>query len=369
MLIGVIRESRPRERRVSLTPDTVRDFIKNGHTVIVEKGAGLASLFSDDQYVQAGATLADSSTAVSSACDVTVSVHAPTIETISAMKRGTATVSMLYLSGKDALISAYAGAGASAFALEAIPRISRAQKMDVLSSQNNLAGYKAVIMGANALGKIFPMLMTAAGTVKPSRVLIMGAGVAGLQAVATAKRMGAIVEVSDVRPETKEQVQSLGGSFIELPPDESVQTGGGYVTGLTEDFLRRQQELVAKHAMKADLVITTALVVGRKAPILITDDMVKGMQPGSVIVDMATEQGGNCALSKRDETIEVYGVTIVGESNIPSTLPINASQLFAKNIYAFITDLATTDGFKYDLNDEITAGALLIHNGTLRTGA
>jgi NAD(P) transhydrogenase subunit alpha len=247
--------------------------------------------------------------------------------------------------------------------MDAIPRISKAQKMDVLSSQANLAGYKAVIIGAAALGKIFPLLMTAAGTIKPARVVIMGAGVAGLQAIATAKRLGAIVEVSDIRPETKEQVESLGGKFIEVPTDTSVKMEGGYVKGLSEEFLKRQQELIMKHISQADLVITTALIPGKKAPVLIPEEMVKKMKRGAVIVDMAVEQGGNCTLSEVNKTVEKYGVTIIGESNIPSLLPLNASELYSKNISTFLLHLATKDGFKWEMEEEITKGSLIVHNG------
>jgi NAD(P) transhydrogenase subunit alpha len=235
--------------------------------------------------------------------------------------------------------------------------------MDALSSQSNLAGYKTVLLGANALGKMFPMMMTAAGTIKPSKVVIMGAGVAGLQAIATAKRLGAIVEVSDIRPETKEQVQSLGGKFIEVKSDESVQTGGGYVTSVSDDFLKKQQELLFKHISQADLVITTALIPGKKAPVLITEEMVAAMRPGSVIVDMAVEQGGNCVLSELNKNVVKHGVTIIGESNLPSLMPVNASDLYAKNISTFLLHLADKDKFHFDMEEEITAGSLITFKG------
>jgi NAD(P) transhydrogenase subunit alpha len=232
--------------------------------------------------------------------------------------------------------------------------------MDALSSQNNLAGYKAVIMGADVMGKIFPLMMTAAGTITPSRVLIFGAGVAGLQAVATAKRLGAIVEVTDVRPETKEQVESLGGKFIEVK-GEGVKVEGGYAKEVSEEYLAKQKEAVNKSLAQADLVITTALVAGKKAPVLITEDQVKLMKLGSVIVDMAVEQGGNCALSELDKTVVKNGVTIVGQSNLPSTLAQNASELYAKNIYNFLTHLSNKDGMKWELEEEITKGTLITH--------
>ncbi len=252
----------------------------------------------------------------------------------------------------------------SAFAMDAVPRISRAQKMDALSSQANLAGYKAVLLGANALGKIFPLMMTAAGTITPAKVLIFGAGVAGLQALATAKRLGAVVEVTDVRPETKEQVESLGGRFLEVQ-GEGVTTEGGYTREVSADFLQKQKALVSRHIADADLVITTALVIGKKAPVLVTEPMVESMKPGSVIVDMAVEAGGNCALSELDQTITRHGVTIIGELNLPALLPVNASELYAKNISSLLLHLATPDGFTWDREEEITRGALITHQGEL----
>jgi len=263
------------------------------------------------------------------------------------------------------LVAALAEKGISSFSVDAIPRISRAQKMDALSSQSNLAGYKTVIMAADTIGKIFPLMMTAAGTIKPVKVVIMGAGVAGLQAVATAKRLGAIVEVSDIRPETKEQVESLGGKFIELKGDDSIKTEGGYVKAVSEEFLKKQQELLFKHITDADIVITTALIPGKKAPVLVTEDMVKNMKFGSVIVDMAVEQGGNCPLSELNKTVVKHGVTIIGEANLPSLLPMNASELYAKNIQAFLLHLATKDGFKWEMNEEITKGSLITHKGQI----
>ena len=244
--------------------------------------------------------------------------------------------------------------------MDAIPRISRAQKMDALSSQANLAGYKAVVLCADTLGKILPMMTTAAGTIRPSKVVIFGAGVAGLQAIATAKRLGAVVEVSDIRPETKEQVQSLGGKFIEVKGDDSIKIEGGYVKGVSEEFLKRQQELVAKHIKEADIVITTALIPGKKAPLLVTEEMVKSMKNGSVILDMAVEQGGNVTGSELNQTVQKNGVTIIGESNIPSLLPMNASDLYAKNIQTFLLHLTTKDGFKWEMEEEITKGSLIV---------
>jgi len=361
----VPKETKFKENRVAITPDVAKELVNKGFTLVIEKNAGQSSYFSDEMYVQAGATLLDKSSEGYQNADVVLKVNAPELQEIQLMKKGAVLISFLFAATVPQIIEAAAKQGISIFSVDAIPRISRAQKMDALSSQSNLAGYKTVILGANALGKIFPMLMTAAGTIKPSRVLIMGAGVAGLQAIATAKRLGAIVEVSDIRPETKEQVQSLGAYFIEVKSDESIQTAGGYVTGVSDDFLKKQQELLEKHVSDADIVITTALIPGKKAPLLIPASMVEKMKLGSVIVDMAVEQGGNCALSELNQTVIKHGVTIIGESNLPSLLPMNASQLYAKNISTFLYHLADNQGFKWEMEEEITKGALIVHNGSI----
>ena len=325
MLIGVPQETKEHEYRVALTPNVVEQLTKAGFEVIIEKAAGLSSYFTDENYQKSGAKVAPDATTVYSTADVILKVNAPSSSEISIMKSGAVLISYMMASTNAELVDACAKNNISAFSVDAIPRISRAQKMDALSSQANLAGYKAVLLGANALGKIFPLLMTAAGTIKPSRVVIMGAGVAGLQAIATAKRLGAIVEVSDIRPETKEQVESLGAKFIEVKGDDSVKLEGGYVKGVSEEFLKKQQVLIAKHIAEADMVITTALIPGRKAPVLVTEEMVKSMKLGSVIVDMAVEAGGNCVLSELNTTVVKHGVTIIGESNMPSLLPLNAT--------------------------------------------
>lgn len=276
------------------------------------------------------------------------------------MKKGATLISFMWAATNPELVEACKQAGINAFSMDAIPRISRAQKMDALSSQANLAGYKAVLLCADTIGKILPMMTTAAGTIRPSKVVIFGAGVAGLQAIATAKRLGAVVEVSDIRPETKEQVQSLGGKFIEVTGDDSIKIEGGYVKGVSEEFLKKQQELVAKHIREADIVITTALIPGKKAPLLVTEEMVKSMKNGSVILDMAVEQGGNVVGSELNKTIQKNGVTIIGESNIPSMLPMNASDLYAKNIQTLLLHLTTKDGFKWEMEEEITKGSLIV---------
>lgn len=365
MKIAVPKEIKVKERRVALTPDIVKDLINKGFECIIESGAGLSSYFEDKAYESAGASIYSDINKLYAEADVLMSVNAPANDKIGLMKEGAVLMSFMFAATNPALVEACAKKKISAFSMDAIPRISKAQKMDVLSSQANLAGYKSVILAANTLGKIFPLLMTAAGTLKPTRVVIMGAGVAGLQAIATAKRLGAIVEVSDIRPETKEQVESLGGKFIVVEEDASVKTEGGYVKGVSEEFLKKQQALIAKHVSQADIVITTALIPGKKAPVLITEDMVKSMRFGSVIVDMAVEQGGNVVGSKSNETVVLNGVTIIGESNLPSLLPLNASELYAKNIATFLYHLADKGGFKWEMDEEVTKGALITHQGKI----
>lgn len=364
MLLGVPKETKYKEARVALTPDVAKELIKKGYQVVVEKDAGVNSYIKDEEYISAGASIADKNTVYQA--DVVLKVNPPLPEEVALMKKEAVLISFMWALTNPVLVEACQKAGISAFSMDAIPRISRAQKMDALSSQANLAGYKAVILAADHLGKILPMMTTAAGTIKPAKVVIFGAGVAGLQAIATAKRLGAIVEVSDIRPETKEQVESLGGKFIEVKGDESIKIEGGYVKGVSEDFLKKQQELVAKHVKEADIVITTALIPGKKAPLLVNEQMVKSMRNGSVIVDMAVEQGGNVVGSKLNETVKTdNGVIIIGESNLPSLLPMNASQLYAKNIQAFLLHLSDNNAFKWEMQEEITKGSLILHKGTV----
>ena len=363
--LAIIKETKPFERRVALSPEVCKQLIHAGFECNVEKDAGISSFFEDAAYTAVGAIIQNDKSALLASADVVLKVNPLTIDEISFMKKKAIAISFMYASTNRDMVDACATQGISAFSVDAIPRISRAQKMDALSSQANLAGYKSVIIGAYHLGKIFPLLMTAAGTIKPAKVVIMGAGVAGLQAIATAKRLGAVVEVSDIRPETKEQVESLGGKFIEVKGDDSIKIEGGYVKGVSEEFLKKQQEVIAKHICEADLVITTALIPGKKAPMLIPEDVVKNMKLGSVIVDMAVEQGGNCACSEFGKTVEKHGVTIVGEANIPSMLPLNASELYAKNISTFLLHLATKEGFKWEMEEEITKGSLIVHEGKI----
>lgn len=363
MKIGVLKETKPFETRVALTPDLVKQITKKGFEVIIENAAGVSSSFSDDNYINAGANIGSRKDVCQS--DVVLKVNALTVEEIGFCKDGIVCISFLYAYTIPEVVEALKAKKISSFSMDAVPRISIAQKMDALSSQANLAGYKTVILGANALGRIFPLLMTAAGTITPVKVLIFGAGVAGLQAVATAKRLGAVVEVTDVRPETKEQVESLGGKFLTIEGVEGVKIEGGYAKEVSAEFLQKQKELVEAKIKEADLVITTALVIGKKAPVLVSEEMVKSMKTGSVIVDMAVESGGNCAVSEINKTVVKHGVTIIGESNLPALLPINASQLYATNISTLFYHLTDENGFKWNMEDEITKGSLITHNGEL----
>lgn len=364
MKIGVLKESKSHENRVALSPDVAKQLIKKEFEVIIESGAGINSFYSDEDYIAVGASIGASKSQVC-ACDLVLKVNAPTLEEAKEMKEDSYSISLLYAYTQPELLAIFNEKRITAFAMDAVPRISRAQKMDALSSQANLAGYKAVILAADALGKIFPLMMTAAGTITPARVLIFGAGVAGLQAVATAKRLGAVVEVSDVRTETKEQVESLGGRFLTVEGSEEVKTEGGYAKEVSAEFLQKQKQLIEEKIKDADIVITTALVIGKKSPLLVNEEMVKSMKPGSVIVDMAVEWGGNCALSELNTTVEKYGIKIIGESNLPSLLPINASQLYATNISTLLLHLANKEGFKLEIEEEITKGAMITHKGEL----
>jgi NAD(P) transhydrogenase subunit alpha len=363
MKIGVIKETKAFENRVAITPDVVKQLIKKGYSVSVEAEAGASSFFSDQDYLQAGAAVEDKTKVLGS--DILLKVNPLTADEIKGLKDGALSISFMYAHTNPDLVAALNAKRISSFAMDAVPRISRAQKMDALSSQANLAGYKAVLLASNHLRKIFPLMMTAAGTITPSKVLIFGAGVAGLQAIATAKRLGAVVEVSDVRLETKEQVESLGGRFLMVEGAETVKTQGGYAAEVSEAFLQKQKDLISDKIKEADIVITTALVMGKKSPILVTEDMVKSMKQGAVIVDMAVESGGNCAISEINKTVVKHGVTIVGESNLPSLLSTNASQLYATNISTLLFHLTTKDGLNPDLGEEITKGVLITHQGEL----
>lgn len=365
MKIAVFKETRQGENRVALSPQVCASLQKMGFEVWVEKDAGISAHFTNEMYEQAGAVLMSSSEILNA--DIFVQINVPTIEQIQSIPDGKTWISSLYFRTNPEVIEAFSKKNISAVSLDAIPRISRAQSMDILSSQANLAGYRAVIEGAYHLDKIFPMLMTAAGTVTPSKVLIFGVGVAGLQAIATAKRLGAVVEATDVRPETKEQVQSLGGKFIEVKGVE-VGSEGGYAKEASEEYRKAQREAVNKSLAQADLVITTALVPGRKAPILIDDEQLALMKTGAVLIDMAAEQGGNCTQTKMGEIIHVNGVKLVGSVNLPSALSANASELFARNIWELLKLMGPKGEMTFDMNDEIVQGCLISHQGkTLHT--
>lgn len=359
--ISIIKESRVGETRVAMTPQVASQLIKAGFEILLEQGAGLLSAFEDKVYTAVGVQVTDKATAMREGA-ILAKVNPFTPEEISVMKNGQVTFSLLYHLVNTELVTSMAEKGVSAFSMDAIPRISRAQSMDVLSSQSNLAGYKAVLTGAMHMPKIFPLMMTAAGTISPSKVLIFGVGVAGLQAIATAKRLGAVVEATDVRMETKEQAMSLGAKFIEVK-DDGVKAEGGYAKEVTAEYQRKQKEAVEASLKQADLVITTALIPGRKAPELISAEQVGMMKYGAVVVDMAAEQGGNCALTKADEIVVHNGVKIVGVTNLPASMPTNASELYAKNLATFLQHLADSKGFKWELDEEITAGTLITHQG------
>lgn len=365
MKIGVLQEQQTGERRVGLVPSVVKSLTAKGHTIIVERGAGLQAGFDDASFTDAGGLVADRSEVIAQ-CDVIVHVAVPTPAEIAELRSHTTLISLLYPKRHPDVLQALAARQISAIAMDAMPRTTRAQSMDVLSSQNNLAGYKAVIVAANAAGSIFPMMTTAAGTLRPARVLIYGAGVAGLQAIATARRLGAVVEVSDIRPETKEQVESLGGKFITVDGLDQVEVVGGYVAGASSDVLARQKEAVEASLVKADVVITTALVAGGAAPILITEEQVRKMKRGAVIVDMATEAGGNCAVSQPDATVDVHGVRVIGCNNLASTVPTHASELYAKNIATFLDYAANEAGIKTDVSDDIIGATLVVHQSEVR---
>ncbi len=362
----VPKEIQAGETRVAATPETVKRFKKLGLEVVVESGAGAASHMSDSAFEAAGAVIVDGSAGWSDA-DIIVKVNPPEAEEISRMKAGALLLSFVWSVHDPERAKRLAEQKVSVLAMEAVPRISRAQKMDALSSQANLAGYKAVLMGADALGRIMPMMVTAAGTLKPARVVVMGAGVAGLQAIATAKRLGAIVEASDIRPEVAEQIESLGGTFIKTV---EASGDGGYAKELTDEQKQRQQEIIESHLVEADMVICTALIPGRPAPRLVAGHVVEKMRAGSVIVDLAVSQGGNCELSEVGRVTK-HGVTIIGEPNVPALLPTDASSVYARNILALIMDVVDKKeggAIKLDLEDEVVDGALIIQDGDVRHG-
>ena len=369
MLIGVPLESVAGETRVAVTPETAKKLKAQGHTVRVQAGAGVAASATDEAYIAAGAEITDRTGAF--AADLILKVRSPSLDELVLVKTGAALVGMLNPFDKDNL-NRLAGAGLTSFALEAAPRTTRAQSMDVLSSQANIAGYKAVMMGADKYQRLFPMLMTAAGTIKAARVVILGVGVAGLQAIATAKRLGAVIEASDVRPSVKEQVESLGAKFIDVAYEtaeekEAAEGVGGYAKPMPPSWLARQKVEVAKRVAAADIVISTALIPGRPAPVLITEEMVKSMKPGSVIVDMAAPAGGNCPLTEAGKTVSRYGVTIVGETNIPALVAADSSSLYARNVLDFLKLVITKEGsFNVPMDDDIVVACLMTRDGEVK---
>ncbi|MDQ6998203.1 MAG: Re/Si-specific NAD(P)(+) transhydrogenase subunit alpha [Mariprofundus sp.] len=364
MLIAVPVESQSKEKRVAATPDSVGRFIAAGCDVVVQKNAGAAASFPDAAYQAKGAKLVDSFADVCADADLVLKVRALQADEIGALKKGAA-IASLVAPFSNPLLQQYADAGITCFCMEMVPRISRAQSMDVLSSQANIAGYKSVLLAMEHYQRFFPMLMTAAGTVQPAKVLVMGAGVAGLQAIATARRLGASVEAFDVRAAAKEQVQSLGAKFVEVAADADAEDAGGYAKEMDDDYKRRQSELIAAHAAKADIIITTALIPGRPAPVLITEEMVKTMKPGSVIVDMAVEMGGNCPISELDQVVEKHGVTLVGVVNIPALMATDASSLYARNLVNFITPMLDKESgaLVINMDDEVVESSLICKDG------
>ncbi len=369
MLIGVPAETTAGETRVAVTPETAKKLQAQGHQIRIQSGAGVAASATDEAYTAVGAEITDAAGAFG--CELVLKVRSPSEAELAMVKPGTTVVGMLNPFDAPGL-QRLATAGVTGFALEAAPRTTRAQSMDVLSSQANIAGYKAVMIAADKYQRFFPMLMTAAGTVKAARVVILGVGVAGLQAIATAKRLGAVIEASDVRPSVKEQVESLGAKFIDVsydtPEEKEAAVGvGGYAKPMPQSWMDRQKVEVAKRVAQADIVITTALIPGRAAPVLVTEDMVKAMKPGSVIIDLAAAQGGNCPLTEADRTVVKHGVTLVGETNLPALVAADASSLYARNVLDFLKLILPKDGgLKVDLEDDIVAACLMSKDGEVK---
>jgi proton-translocating NAD(P)+ transhydrogenase subunit alpha len=359
MRIGVVRETTPGERRVALVPETVGRLAKSGNEVIVERGAGEASSFPDRMYTDAGATIGDAFS-----CELVLKVAKPSDDELGRIREGAVLIAFLQPLTNHALVRELARRRVTALSMDAIPRITRAQPMDALSSQATVAGYKAVLLAAVALPKFFPMLTTAAGTIAPAKAFIIGAGVAGLQAIATARRLGAVVEAFDTRPVVKEQVQSLGAKFLEVDLGETGEGAGGYAKELSEEAHRKEVELLAKAVKENDIIITTAAIPGRPAPKLITADMVRSMKPGSVIVDLAAETGGNTELTQAGKVIDVDGVRIDGTTNLPSTMPYHASQMYSRNIQSLLALMVTKEGkLNLDMNDDVIKGTVITKDG------
>jgi len=375
MKVAVLKETRSGERRVALVPSSVGALEKLGFEVVVESGAGAAAGFLDEMYLDAGATIAPDAADTMSGARFILKINPPTtgaegtVNEVGALPKDSLLVSTLNSVMNPGVASALAGQGVGSFALELMPRITRAQSMDILSSQATVAGYKAVLIGSSAIGKFLPMLTTAAGTIRPAKTLVLGAGVAGLQAIATAKRLGSVIEAFDVRPAVKEQVESLGAKFIEAEEEVDAEDEGGYAKELSEDQHKKELELIAAHINEADLTITTAQIPGRKAPVLITEEMVKSMKPGSVIVDLAAETGGNCELTQAGEEVHKYGVTVMGPVNLAGTLPFHASEMWSKNAATFLKEFFNKEGeFGMDWENECIADTCVTFEGEIRHG-
>ena len=366
MKIAVPREIVPGERRVALTPDATAVLVKAGLEVLVEAGAGVGAFHADPAFEKAGARIVPDAATLYGQADVVLKVQKPSLDEVDRLREGAVLVAFLQALGSPDLVQRLAARRITSFGMEGVPRISRAQKMDALSSQANLAGYKAVLIAAASLAKFFPMLMTAAGTIFAARVLVIGAGVAGLQAIATARRLGAQVWGYDVRAAVKEQVESLGAKFLEFDLGiADAEDKGGYAKALSADAARRQQEMLAERTKDFDVVVTTALVPGRPAPRLVTKETVAGMRPGSVIVDLAAEAGGNCELTEADAVVVKHGVTVHGPTNLPATMPVHASQLYARNVTELLNEFVKKGELALDLDDEVIKGTCVTHDGRI----
>ncbi len=367
MLVGIIKETLDGERRIAAVPETISKMVKSGMEVLVEAGAGNDSFVSDAEFEAAGAKIAPDAASVLSRSDLILKVNKPTVDEINNIKEGAVLISFLQPFASPEVIKALAARKVTALSMEMVPRITRAQRIDALSTMSTVAGYKVVLLAAASCGRFMPMLATAAGTIPPAKAMIIGVGVAGLQAIATIKRLGAVVTAFDVRPAAGEQAKSLGAEFVslEVPHDQAEDTGG-YAKEMSADFYKKEQDILRSHIKDVDVVITTALIPGKRAPLLITEEMVKEMKPGSVIVDMAVEQGGNCELSEVGKDVLRHGVTIIGQVNIPSSMPVHASLLYARNILAFV-NLISPDGksINVDLSDDVIIGSLITHNGEI----
>lgn len=366
MIVGVLKETAEYERRVALTPEVAAQLVKQGIEVWTEAGAGLESNFPDHEYERSGATIISDRNQILIDSDILLTIQTPGEEEFKKLKKGTILICLLWALQNPELVKQLKDLGISALGMDFIPRISRAQNMDVLSSMSSIAGYKAALIAANELDKYLPMMMTAAGTIPPSKSLVLGAGVAGLQAIATLRRLGSVVEAFDIRPEVKEQVESLGAKFVEVElGEEETQTEGGYAKELDKSKQERQRQAIHEHAKKSDIIVTTALIPGRPAPVLITEAMVKDMSPGSVIVDIASENGGNCELTEHGKKVEKHGVKIVGPNNLPSQLSLHASKLYSKNMSALL-DLLIEDGKpNFNFEDEIILKTTVTHQGEI----